>query len=649
MRVGYMSKKKGEEGIKTHLKQQLNAVEKRHLTHKILEFKKRGGPEDLLQDDKVYQSVETGQRSISPSEGDDSRNEGKVPENPSISQIGEPLQPQPESPGQSKAPEPTLPPERTASPKLSDHSTRSEFGKTPEASQSPESSKDDEADVAPKAREMPIDFGADQGTAMPEASKTPESRRDLRDEDPILAGRGLGMSVSEHGAETRKDVGSSSKTNAAGLLQPSVEPGKKLELAGKSQDVKQLSDPTAHRQAICGHIPIENSTTVLGKRHRDDTEVKGTVKRARWNTDHEQEEMEPAVDNEPRGLGNYGDVCYANAVLQLLASIGPLREHCRNSGHTKSVIMTQGTIKKQIEAMCRFRGRKAKQNLVTRLRNIISGGALKIDKDKGLLTPRLSEMLEAIDTKEDKEVILPFLFHASFAATQDERALYATKWAGTVPQESADYYNRLMCRLEKEADDLNIANLHQMMSVQSRTSLLCPKCSQVSSSDETGWALHLRLVRGHDSIDLKTLLDEWQAGDPVEDWRCDECKEMITSIQKVPRLERLNDHIILVVTRTNFKGKTDRDLLLPINGIDMAPYECQTKANEPDMFDLTGVIEHDGQGHENGHYTTLRRTGQSWWYCNDSDVSSVRTEDLSGYTQASIILLARRRQNDEVG
>ena len=48
--------------------------------------------------------------------------------------------------------------------------------------------------------------------------------------------------------------------------------------------------------------------------------------------------------------------------------------------------------------------------------------------------------------------------------------------------------------------------------------------------------------------------------------------------------------------------------------------------------------------HEDGHYTALRKIGRSWWLCNDSEVTSVDTEDFRKHTQAAMILL--KRKND---
>lgn len=88
-----------------------------------------------------------------------------------------------------------------------------------------------------------------------------------------------------------------------------------------------------------------------------------------------------------------------------------------------------------------------------------------IDKLSSLLAPRLSEILEAIDDSEDEEAVLPFLYHASFAATQAEMPTLALKWAGTTPQESPEYFNRLLRRLVKDADVVGEMKLQEMLSV----------------------------------------------------------------------------------------------------------------------------------------------------------------------------------------
>ena len=90
------------------------------------------------------------------------------------------------------------------------------------------------------------------------------------------------------------------------------------------------------------------------------------------------------------------------------------------------------------------------------------------------------------------------------------------------------------------------------------------------------------------------LLKQWRQGDLVESWRCDSCNEVTSAIQKVPQLERLSDHVVVEVSRTDYLGKNNRDLMLPDTEIDMGPYMNQAEGTEPDVFEITGIIEHRG-------------------------------------------------------
>ena len=105
------------------------------------------------------------------------------------------------------------------------------------------------------------------------------------------------------------------------------------------------------------------------------------------------------------------------------------------------------------------------------------------------------------------------------------------------------------------------------------------------------------MARGDRSTTLVELLNRWQQGDPVEHWRCDECKEVTSGIQKVPQLKRLGDHVMIEISRTGNWGKNNGDVRLP-GVIDMGAYMKHEETNKPDIFEVAGIIEHSGKGYE---------------------------------------------------
>ncbi|CAN0059060.1 unnamed protein product [Ectocarpus sp. 13 AM-2016] len=80
--------------------------------------------------------------------------------------------------------------------------------------------------------------------------------------------------------------------------------------------------------------------------------------------------------------------------------------------------------------------------------------------------------------------------------------------------------------------------------------------------------------------------------------------------------------------------------------IDMAPYTrppaSSAGAPQPERYDLTGVVHHEGKTTKGGHYTAfVRLAGEEWRRYNDSKVTKVGYEDV--LTENALILTYTRR------
>ncbi|CAM9388010.1 unnamed protein product, partial [Ectocarpus sp. 12 AP-2014] len=80
--------------------------------------------------------------------------------------------------------------------------------------------------------------------------------------------------------------------------------------------------------------------------------------------------------------------------------------------------------------------------------------------------------------------------------------------------------------------------------------------------------------------------------------------------------------------------------------IDMAPYTRPPASSagdpQPQWYDLTGVVHHEGKTTKGGHYTAfVRLAGEEWRRYNDSKVTQVGCEDV--LTENALILTYTRR------
>lgn len=113
---------------------------------------------------------------------------------------------------------------------------------------------------------------------------------------------------------------------------------------------------------VSKHLDDEEATHVLGKHHLDDEVTPEATKKVKHNAKTEEKSNASSTEKKPRGLVNHDRVCYANDVLQTLASVDPFREYCRTLNRATSVIMEEGKEKREVKGICDALEVKAKAN-----------------------------------------------------------------------------------------------------------------------------------------------------------------------------------------------------------------------------------------------------------------------------------------------
>ena len=163
------------------------------------------------------------------------------------------------------------------------------------------------------------------------------------------------------------------------------------------------------------------------------------------------------------------------------------------------------------------------------------------------LTPRLSMILESIVGAEDVDneqldQLLPAMFHQCFASSQWATGTRSSEWNGEQPQESAEYFDRLIRQLIIEAAREDEKAISEMFSVETRTEIVCPACGEISTQTPTSaLTLSVDLPRDKEDTSLEKLLDDWRKGDTVSGWRCGECQQLVDAAQKTFHIQQMGE------------------------------------------------------------------------------------------------------------
>lgn len=130
-------------------------------------------------------------------------------------------------------------------------------------------------------------------------------------------------------------------------------------------------------------------------------------------------------------------------------------------------------------------------------------------------------------------------------------------------------------------------------------------------------------------------------------WYCNVCKEH-RAASKTMEIWSSNDILIIHLKRFKYtkwnREKIDREVLFPIEGLDISPWIVDPERRKPEActYDLFGVSNHSG-GLGGGHYTAyVKNLEDSKWYdCNDSYCTEVDVSHVQG--SEAYVLFYRRR------
>lgn len=190
------------------------------------------------------------------------------------------------------------------------------------------------------------------------------------------------------------------------------------------------------------------------------------------------------------------------------------------------------------------------------------------------------------------------------------------QWEVGVQQDAHEFLTPLLSSLAEE-----MSTIRDAVTGQITTQILCKKSHSSSQTDDFT-ILHFSLENQGKTSSLDDLLSKFLETQELQAYECLSCLDThnrdsrieATKQQKLTKVPRI---LIVQLERFNSKGEK---ILAPIK------YEKNWNLQTGDVFqtfELKGVIHHQGNQLENGHYTaTVLGSDAKWYAISDSVISS---------------------------
>jgi ubiquitin C-terminal hydrolase len=308
-----------------------------------------------------------------------------------------------------------------------------------------------------------------------------------------------------------------------------------------------------------------------------------------------------------KGLGNYGNTCYINSALQCLLHTPPLANFLLDNAHSQSCRIPE-------DCYCAF----------CDLENL----ALKIFK-----------------SSKSSAIIYPKMFFSRLKQV-------AKHFCRTQQEDTHEYLRLLIDSLqesclhgyEKNLEDKikETSFIHQVFGGYLRSQIKCLCCGHDSNSFETILDLSLN-VQSSVEKSLR-LLVEPEILDKDNLYYCEKCA------RKVPASKSFSIHVpprvlCLHLKRFDFRseGKKIKSKVIYGEHLDLSPFLSSNTSKEPVLYQLYGVLVHDGLTLHSGHYHCYVRGSNQLWQCIDDELVSSASIKTVLHQQAYLLFYIRIR------
>ena len=185
--------------------------------------------------------------------------------------------------------------------------------------------------------------------------------------------------------------------------------------------------------------------------------------------------------------------------------------------------------------------------------------------------------------------------------------------------------------------------IYQIFGGKIRSQLKCTQCDYESNTYDPFLDLSLEISRAHSVQKALQRFTEVEVLDGQNSYKCPKQNKMVKAIKQMT-IEDAPNTLIIQLKRFEF-SRSGRKISKHVDfdeTIDLAPYMSGPQPQGSTLYDLYGILVHDGFSMHSGHYYSfLRSAGGEWHKFDDSRVAPSSARNAMG--QQPYILFYKRR------
>lgn len=185
--------------------------------------------------------------------------------------------------------------------------------------------------------------------------------------------------------------------------------------------------------------------------------------------------------------------------------------------------------------------------------------------------------------------------------------------------------------------------IYQIFGGKIRSQLKCTQCDYESNTYDPFLDLSLEISRAHS---VQRALQRFTAGEVLDgqnSYKCPKQNKMVKAIKRMS-IETAPNTLIIQLKRFEF-SRSGRKISKHVDfdeTIDLAPFMSHAQPKGSAIYDLYGILVHDGFSMHSGHYYSfLRSAGGEWHKFDDSRVAPSSARNAMGQ-QPYILFYVKR-------
>uniref|UniRef100_F1KWJ3 Ubiquitin carboxyl-terminal hydrolase 36 n=1 Tax=Ascaris suum TaxID=6253 RepID=F1KWJ3_ASCSU len=333
---------------------------------------------------------------------------------------------------------------------------------------------------------------------------------------------------------------------------------------------------------------------VLSERGEAEAKYPVVDKRTLFNSWRGSRLLQPGCRNSGVGLFNYSNDCFLNAVLQTLVHTAPLARYvaelhsCSNYSHNCFVCAMGEHVRRAITSSGPFKA----QWIQPYLKKIFPSHRPGYQEDAHEL---LTLILDALDP---------------------------------TPPAAAKQHNGPATNAPNQEPSASTP-MEQLFGGALRNEIRCFGCGEnyVNYERIRELNLGLRMRKREGIVGINDLLVDYFSNETLSSFECKKCKRK-TQAQRVTRVIRAPHVLVVQLKRFNACGSKIR---LPVTiEMNVKLDRFMYLADDRNAYSLCGLIEHQGEGIDRGHYIAFVRgfDGKGWHCFDDETCQRVSVEDV---------------------